>query len=234
MSPVDRTRSTLGPLPRRTAWLTGGAFASIALVLAGITSPAAAAAPALRASAESPSTGDHCKKARPEAQVMSADPDKCQGPTGPRGPRGPRGPKGDRGPTGPTGPTGPRGPRGATGAAGPCNDIDSLNPNNTESFSAALTNGIAYAGRASTPGGAPVWQDLTNADNPGYPAGACSISIQNQGNDSWIKVLTTAGTVYQTHGDTNGVTFVWDEAWIQLLPSPTPGTLRSKPFSDLP
>ncbi|MCY0949940.1 hypothetical protein [Streptomyces sp. H27-S2] len=222
MSPVDRTDSTLGPLPRRTAWLTGGAFASIALVLTGVASPAMAAAPAapaVRTSAESPSTGDKCKKDRSGARAMSADPGKCQGPTGPRGPRGPRGPKGDRGPTGPT---------------GPCNDIDSLNPNDTESFSAALTNGIAYAGRASTPGGAPVWQDLTNADNPGYPAGACSISIQNQGNDAWIKVLTTAGTVYQTHGDTNGANFVWDEAWIQLLPSPTPGTLRSKPFRELP
>ncbi|MFD3328367.1 hypothetical protein [Streptomyces sp. NPDC058701] len=109
-----------------------------------------------------------------------------------------------------------------------------MNPNNTESFSAALTNGVAYAGRASTPGGAPVWQDLTDEDNPGYPARACSISIQTQGNDAWIKVLTRGGTVYQTHGDTNGANFVWDEPWIQLLPSPTPGTLRSNSVRDLP
>ncbi|MFD3723160.1 hypothetical protein [Streptomyces sp. NPDC058674] len=222
MSPVHRTRSTLGPMPGRNAWLTGGAFTSLALVLTGVAGPAAAAAPAVRTSIEVPSPGDNCEKDRAGGQAASADPGRCQGPTGPRGPRGdmgPRGPRGDKGPTGPT---------------GPCNDIDSLNPNNTESFSAALTNGVAYAGRASTPGGVPVWQDLTNADNPGFPAGACSISIESRGNDAWIKVLTTAGTVYQTHGDTNGTNFVWDEAWVQLLPSPTPGTLRSKPFKDLP
>lgn len=109
--------------------------------------------------------------------------------------------------------------------------MDSYAPSNTLSFSAALTNGIAYAGRATTAGGVPVWQDITNADNPGFPFGkACGISIIEQGSNSYIKVVTTDGKIFQTHGDTNGANFTWDEGWIELTPSPTPGTLRGKEF----
>lgn len=45
--PLDRTpppRSPLGPLPRRVNWHAGGALASLALVLAGITAPQVAVA----------------------------------------------------------------------------------------------------------------------------------------------------------------------------------------------
>ncbi|WP_344071118.1 hypothetical protein [Streptomyces crystallinus] len=131
---------------------------------------------------------------------------------------------------GPTGPTGPKGDTGATGPQGPpgpasCYDIDSNAPSSNETFSAALINGKAFAGRQATPGGAIVWTDLTNADNPNYPAHVCGISIDSHGNDTWIKVVTTDGTVYQTHGDTNGQTFTWDEGWTQLA-TPVAGTLR--------
>ncbi|MFK8910218.1 hypothetical protein [Streptomyces sp. YS-3] len=46
------------------------------------------------------------------------------------------------------------------------------------------------------------WTDLTDDDNPDYPDHVCGISINAQGNDAWIKAVTTDGTVYQTHGDT--------------------------------
>ncbi|MFD9444141.1 hypothetical protein ACFWBR_32945 [Streptomyces sp. NPDC060006] len=172
---------------------------------------------------------------RPEgkAQALSTDGhhDKCKvgptGPPGPKGPTGPPGPKGDTGPAGPpgpgggpTGPPGPQGPKGDTGAAGPCSDIDSYAPSNSEEFSAVLTGGKAYAGRRELnpmqPQGTYAWQDLTNADNPRFPTTACAVSISAQGNDAWIKVLTTGGEVWETHGDTNGTTFVWNEGWTQL------------------
>ncbi|WP_327305780.1 hypothetical protein OG730_21560 [Streptomyces sp. NBC_01298] len=271
MSSENKARVYLGPLPRRAGWLTGGTLATVALVLAGLATPAVALA-------EAPAGGDHCKAQRHRAGVPAQAPvaggghgDDCKvGPTGPRGPRGPKGatgPTGPRGATGATGPTGPRGypgatgatgatgstgatgptgptgPTGATGASGtngatgatgptgPCSDIDSYSPSNTEDFHAALTGGVAYAGRASTPGGVPVWQNISDADdNPGFPVGiACGISIAAQGNDAYIKVLTTTGQVFQTHGDTMGGTFVWDEAWTQLLPAPNPAIgLRGK------
>ncbi|MEV6550587.1 hypothetical protein AB0M57_18020 [Streptomyces sp. NPDC051597] len=71
-----------------------------------------------------------------------------------------------------------------------------------------------------------MWTDLTDDDNPDYPDHACGISINSQGNDTWIKVVTTDGTVYQTHGDTNGATFVWNEGWTQL-DSPAASALRT-------
>ncbi|MFD7257362.1 hypothetical protein [Streptomyces sp. NPDC059874] len=103
------------------------------------------------------------------------------------------------------------------------------------SHSAALTNGIAYAGRATTTGGVPVWQDITNADNPGFPFGkACGITFLGQGGDSYIQVVTTDGKVYQTHGDTNGNDFTWNERWTELTPAPTPPALRGKQFKGDP
>ncbi|MFZ3498875.1 hypothetical protein ACODT5_37635 [Streptomyces sp. 5.8] len=271
MSSENKARVYLGPLPRRAGWLTGGTLATVALVLAGLATPAVALA-------EAPGSPDHCKSQHKRAGApAAAHGDDCK--VGPRGPRGPKGPKGATGPTGPrgypgatgatgptgatgstgaTGPTGPRGYPGATGATGPtgstgatgptgptgatgatgltgatgpCSDIDSYSPSNTEDFHAALTGGVAYAGRASVPGGVPVWQNISDADdNPGFPVGlACGISIAAQGNDAYIKVLTTTGQVFQTHGDTMGGTFVWDEAWTQLLPAPNPALgLRSK------
>ncbi|MEU9009690.1 hypothetical protein AB0D12_07875 [Streptomyces sp. NPDC048479] len=145
MSPEHRTKSPLGPLPRRRAWLTGGTIASIALVLTGMASPTIAAAQATKANSDVVAAGqsdrDRCDnrtKAQPRAETAPqavGGKDKCKvGPTGPTGPRGrkgatgPTGPTGDRGPTGPTGAdgldgatgdTGPTGARGDTGPTGP-------------------------------------------------------------------------------------------------------------------
>ncbi|MCY0935030.1 hypothetical protein [Streptomyces sp. H34-S4] len=226
MSSENKARTYLGPLPRRAGWLTGATLASVALVLAGMASPAVALTVV-------PTNSGDCKteqRSQDTGTQETADligqqahgDDDCN--VGPTGPRGPRGPKGQTGPRGATGPTGPK------GATGPCNDIDSYSPSNTEDFHAALVGGVAYAGRATVPGGAPVWQNISNADNPGFPGRlACGISIAAQGGDAFIKVLTTTGQVYQTHGDVTGMTFVWDEAWTQLLPAPNPMLgLRSK------
>ncbi|MEU3773082.1 hypothetical protein AB0F11_07700 [Streptomyces sp. NPDC032472] len=166
-------------------------------------------------------------------QAQPAGGDKCKvGPTGPRGPRGHKGATGPTGPTGPTGATGATGTTGATGATGasaPCNDIDSYAPSDTRSFSTALFNGRAFVGESTTLGGNIAWQDLTNADNPGFPLGfACSVGIHAQGNDAYVRVLTTDGRVFQTHGDINGQ-FTWDEGWTQLT-GPATGALRAKGF----
>ncbi|MFD9567274.1 hypothetical protein [Streptomyces sp. NPDC059994] len=227
MNSEHRPVPPLGPLPRRGKWLAGSAAASLVLLLAGASGPAMAAetqGAGTRVTYPGQGGDDHCDSSRgPDRKA--ADPgaaagggDGCrQGPPGPQGPKGPPGPKGD---------TGPAGPPGPKGDAGGCYDIDSNDPSNSEHFSAALINGKAFAGRQAPPGGTIVWQDLTNTDNPRYPANACAISISSQGNDAWIKVVTTAGTVYQTHGDTNGTNFVWDEGWTPLA-TPVAGTLRT-------
>ncbi|MGW5341425.1 hypothetical protein [Streptomyces sp. HUAS TT3] len=250
MSSEDRPRSPLGPLPRRTGWLVGGTFASVALVLASMAAPAAVGAPQPGGSVVVPDSGDHCSTVAKKAAQPTGD-DKCRGergPTGPRGPKGKTGPTGPRGKTGPTGPTGApgltgatgatgatglTGPTGATGATGPslCVDIDSYAPSAEEDFHAALVGGVAYAGRGAALGGVPAWQNISDADdNPNFPVNrACAISIEAQGNDAYIKVLTTDGQVYQTHGDVEGTDFIWDEAWTLQLPGPNPNIgLRSK------
>ncbi|WP_405997237.1 hypothetical protein [Streptomyces sp. NBC_00829] len=99
----------------------------------------------------------------------------------------------------------------------------------TEEFSAVLTNGIAYAGRAATAGGTITWTDLSNGDNPGYPSNVCGITISSLGANAWVRVVTTAGTVFQTHGDVGGTSFVWDEGWTAQT-TPVPGSLRAKGF----
>ncbi|MGW1667456.1 hypothetical protein [Streptomyces sp. NPDC002324] len=95
-----------------------------------------------------------------------------------------------------------------------------------------LSGGRAYVGvrniNPQPPQGVYVWEDLTDDDlplnqPPDFPANACSISISAQGNDAWVKVVTTGGAVWETHGDTNGG-FLWDEPWVPLAPLPQPPT----------
>ncbi|WP_329546566.1 hypothetical protein OG548_21715 [Streptomyces sp. NBC_01356] len=162
--------------------------------------------------------------------------DGATGATGATGDTGATGPTGPTGPTGDTGATGPTGPTGATGDTGPCSDIDTYSPSNSEDFQAVLTGGNAFVGKASVPGGTIVWQDLTNpvvsgtdSANANYPSGVCAIAIEAQGNDAFVKVVTEGGQVWQTHGDTQGGTFVWDEGWIQQA-TPTPVALRANKF----
>ncbi|MET9670888.1 hypothetical protein ABZY19_37025 [Streptomyces sp. NPDC006475] len=79
-------------------------------------------------------------------------------------------------------------------------------------------------------GGAITWTDLTNADNPDYPtAQVCGISISSRLANAYVRVVTVDGTVFQTHGDVGGTSFVWDEGWTQLT-TPVPGSLRAKGF----
>lgn len=298
MSPENRKRSALGPLPRRSGWLTGGTLASLALVMAGIAGPALATAQSLRAAgtvnAATPTGGDQCeakhtkpdhdRRAAAEAGPRGGGGDDCdRGKQGPTGPTGPRGPKGDTGPagatgatgetgdtgqtgatgatgntgqtgatgatgntgqtgatgatgdtgqtgqTGATGATGGTGAAGATGATGPCNAVDSYMPSNTEAFSAALTDGHAYGGRASAPGLSPAWQDFSDIE--GYPLGeACGISIEGFANRAFIKVLTVDGRVYQLALDISGTNFapVTGATWTELTPAPVPDFRRSK------
>ncbi|WP_326589174.1 hypothetical protein [Streptomyces sp. NBC_01294] len=133
MSPENRTKSTLGPLPRRSSWLAGGTLASLALVMVGISSPAFAAAESIQAAetvtAASPTGGgDKCKphkkpKHDPREERSAAGPqggggDECEGKRGPTGPRGPKGKPGEDGIDGADGATGATGAPGADGATG--------------------------------------------------------------------------------------------------------------------
>ncbi|MFJ7960182.1 hypothetical protein ACIQ62_28225, partial [Streptomyces sp. NPDC096319] len=126
---------------------------------------------------------------------------------------------------------------GATGPTGPCSDIDIYAPNGTEDAQAVLTGGKVFVGRAPSLGGTIVWQDLTNPTtvgtdpgNPNYPPGVCAVGYESQNNNAYVKVLTTSGQVWQTHGDVNGGNFIWDEGWFQQT-TPTPVALRAGKFT---
>ncbi|MGW0364984.1 hypothetical protein [Streptomyces sp. NPDC002990] len=224
MSSENRARSIAGPLPRRAGWLTGGTLASMALVLAGIAAPTAAAATAPDTSAAvAPSAGDNCrgqqpKKAKGKSQAaQQGHGDKCK--AGPRGPRGPRGPQ---------------------GPAGPCSDVDAYNPSASQEVKAVLDRGTAFAGiRGLTPTPSDyIWYDLTDntgpnpSEDPTYPAGACAISIAAQGNNVTIEVLTTGGELYETNCDPQNVmgvdTLVCTEIWTLVDPGPNGSALRGK------
>ncbi|MFJ5774911.1 hypothetical protein [Streptomyces sp. NPDC093094] len=101
-------------------------------------------------------------------------------------------------------------------------------PSNGQEYTAVLVGGNAWVGRQAPRGTAITWEYLS--DNGNYPANACGITISDQGNDAYAKVVTTTGAVYQTHGDTVGTTFVWDEPWIQLATPSVPATVRANGF----
>ncbi|MFJ9682918.1 hypothetical protein ACIRP2_33460 [Streptomyces sp. NPDC101194] len=63
------------------------------------------------------------------------------------------------------------------------------------------------------------WVNLST--NANYPANACSISLVDHGNDSYVKVLTTTGEVWETHGDTNGTNFIWTDPWVKVVAQPS-------------
>ncbi|MFF2406691.1 hypothetical protein [Streptomyces sp. NPDC058092] len=58
------------------------------------------------------------------------------------------------------------------------------------------------------------------SNNTNYPSNACSISVVDHGNDSYVKVLTTTGQVWETHGVTNDGNFIWLEPWTLLVLQP--------------
>lgn len=94
-----------------------------------------------------------------------------------------------------------RGPAGPQGPPGPCVDIDTVGVPGSMSgaeYSAALTRGRTYVGYRSAPTGAYAWKDLTNyRQTPGYPRNACGVSVK-VADRVYVKVLTTAGAVFET------------------------------------
>ncbi|MET9320006.1 hypothetical protein ABZX75_07390 [Streptomyces sp. NPDC003038] len=221
MSSKNRARSIVGPQPRRAVSLAGGALASMALVLAGIATPAAVAAPSAAGAVAGPSAGDDCRGQQPNKgkgqAAKKGGGDKCK--TGPRGPRGPRGPQ---------------------GPAGPCSDVDAYNPSASQEVKAVLDRGTAFAGiRSLTPSPSDyIWYDLTDnngpnpSEDPTYPAGACAISIAAQANNVSIEVLTTGGALYETTCDPQNVmgtdTLVCTEIWTLVDPGPNGSNQSAK------
>ncbi|MFD8984886.1 hypothetical protein [Streptomyces sp. NPDC059564] len=76
-------------------------------------------------------------------------------------------------------------------------DIDTVSGPGASEFSAALTRGKAYVGARATPTSAYSWRDLTKAGTPGFPRNACGVSVRVGGGRVYVKVLTTAGDVYE-------------------------------------
>ncbi|MEU4359861.1 hypothetical protein [Streptomyces virginiae] len=65
-------------------------------------------------------------------------------------------------------------------------------------YSAALSRGRTYVGYRSAPTGAGAWKDLTsNRQTPGYPRNACGVAVK-VADRVYVKVLTTAGAVFET------------------------------------
>ncbi|MCZ4507581.1 hypothetical protein O3Q52_05020 [Streptomyces sp. ActVer] len=195
MSPELRTRSSLSPLAARGAWLTGGAVASLALMFAGVATPASASVtPAADSVVAGPSNED-CKKENGRQDKYQPE-GKAQTPPGPGHEQCE---KRDR-------------------DKQECSDIDSImNPLRGMELSAVLSGGKAYAGlRDQSPLGEYNWDEISDESN--FPKNACSISISvsTVGNDAWIKVLTTKGRVYETHGNRADDEFIWDEGWEKL------------------
>ncbi|MEV4193398.1 hypothetical protein [Streptomyces toxytricini] len=232
MSSEDRTRSSLGPLPRRAGWLAGGTFASLALVMgAAVAAPAAVGAPQ-PAGAVVSDTGEHCDLAAankatdpPAVSAQPAGGDKCK--VGPTGPRGPKGKTGATGPTGPTGATGPTGPTGPQGASGQCFDVDAVRPAAAREVKAVLSDTVTYAGiRDLTPAPTPWrWYDLTDTGET-YPTDACAVSVSSQANIVNIEVLTTGGEIYETSCTINPGTpdaLTCNEVWTAANPQPVAG-----------
>ncbi|MEU3062684.1 hypothetical protein AB0P12_13930 [Streptomyces subrutilus] len=168
----------------RRAWLAGGLALPMALGLTSVSAPAMAA-PGGAAVA-----GAECAKTLPEYRTGKAKPGKRpaakpvranDGCTGTRGPQGSKGPKGDRGP------------------AGPCVNIDTV-PGAVigSEYSAALTRGKVFAGYRASATSAYTWRDLTRAGTPGYPRNACGVAVKLDAGRVYVKVLTTAGDIYET------------------------------------
>ncbi|MEU9955724.1 hypothetical protein [Streptomyces sp. NPDC050982] len=200
MSPELRTRSSLSPLATRGAWLTGGAVASLALVLGGVATPASAFAtgtPSADIVAADPKTGDECKNdnGHHDSQYPKAE-GKAQTPGGPRHEQ-----CDDR-----------------DRDREECSDIDSARSNSGQwELSAVLTGGNAFAGVRETPGDDDYeWKEISDESN--YPKNACAISIvvSNNGQDATVKVLTKNGRVYETEGTRDGGSeFNWGD-WEKL------------------
>lgn len=199
MNPENRSRSSLGPLPRRSAWVTGGTIASLVLMLAGIASPAVAATHTPMAPSGVSVAGlgdDDCDVMTDGAKAVLADDD-----------------DGDCGSGDSNGSTGAQGPIGATGPAGPCNDLDHYNPLvvepvGTHQFAGAIIDpdgsagplgAAAFAGIRTVPGGVFDWENISDTGTT-FPANACSISVSSNGlvNTASVQVLTTTGTVFET------------------------------------
>ncbi|MGW3416847.1 hypothetical protein [Streptomyces phaeochromogenes] len=195
MSPDLRTRSSLSPLAARGAWLTGGAVASLALMFAGVATPASASVtPAADSVVAGPSNED-CKKENGHHEKYQPE-GKAQTPTGP----------------------GHDQCEDRDRDKQECSSIDSImNPLRGMELSAVLSDGKAYAGiRDQSPFGEYSWEEISDEEN--FPKNACSItiSVSTVGNDAWIKVLTTKGRVYETHGNRDDDEFIWDEEWERL------------------
>ncbi|MFD3328449.1 hypothetical protein [Streptomyces sp. NPDC058701] len=159
----------------------------VALSLATVAAPAVASPNAVAVQAADCSslrtlgTKGKAAKAKPARSARQLAAAGC---TGPRGSQGPRGPKGDRGPAGP---------------AGPCIDLAVVAGVATGSeYSAALTRGKAFVGYRPSSTGAYIWRDLTGSTTPGYPRNACGVAVKLDSGRVYVKVLTTAGDVYET------------------------------------
>ncbi|WP_129593308.1 hypothetical protein [Streptomyces sp. C] len=247
MSPETRTPSRMGPLPRQSKWLAGGAVATMAIAMLGLATPAQADtdAPATATVAAAP-TGDRCKGKEkddnddyePEVKGAAADPhkDKCvkvgpPGPPGPPGAPGAPGLNGRDGRDGLPGTPGTPGAPGAPGAPGVCAGISTSWDEAEVKYKAVLSNGIVYAGVYDFNAPNPVnpaytWYNLTTGST-NFPPNPCGVTIAETANRVIVEVLTTAGTVFETEcavdrGEPDRLVCPTPVVWTPA--SPQPGT----------
>lgn len=108
----------------------------------------------------------------------------------------------------------------AHGAAEPrhdgskCQAIDSFAPNKNEEHTVVIADGHAYAGAWDKKAKNVVWQKLS--DNKGYPARACDVTLSEQRNNVWIKVITTDGQVHETSCVSPGKKLICAKPWTRL------------------
>ena len=184
MSPENRTKSPLGPLPRRRAWVTGGSIASLALVLSGIASPAIATAESVKANAGTTiaaRAGRRNDRSRPRSEG-SARAGGAEGPHGSDGSDRSHGSDGSDGSHGSDRSSRTDGLDGATGAtATPVRRVRATTSTRynplvvapvvtTHQFSAALIDGVAFAGIRTVPGGVYDWENISNTGDT-FPDG---------------------------------------------------------------
>ncbi|MEK0099978.1 collagen-like protein [Streptomyces sp. A475] len=182
MRPDYGTGTTLGPLPRRARWKTGGTIASLALVLAaGVAGPAAATAQGVHAARVTGTSrhgdgGGECRDGvhhdNPKRHPLGLGGDNGDCGTGATGATGATGPKGDPGATGPRGDTGLQGIPGPKGDTGPTGSTGATGGQGEPGAPGAI-GATGATGSPGTPGGpgAPGPAGATGATGATGPAG---------------------------------------------------------------
>ncbi|MDM4719780.1 hypothetical protein QTQ03_09390 [Micromonospora sp. WMMA1363] len=108
-----------------------------------------------------------------------------------------------------------------------CIDIDSVFQQNDGSgaedrqFNIVAKGGKVLVGeqdKGEANGQGFTWVDLSVL--PGFPKGACAVSITVDESTAYAELITTNGTVFQTEGEVDGDDFTWNTQWFKVFQQP--------------